>query len=169
MYIIQQVKPWLNSTALDPGFFVTNSLIVRLRRSFFFAFCVLNFVFSLVATLANLLIIRALMKASTLPANVKKMLNCKKEENWDEAKRKRDDTFFSSPSPLFSLFRPSDNQWIAISTLPIFICQKKKLKMADNSLLTKDTWPIAWACALEVDRRMPGEEVVAYNCMHVSI
>ena len=93
------------------------------------------------ATLANLLIIRALMKASTLPANVKKMLNCKKEEN----------------------------QWIAISTLPIFICQKKKLKMADNSLLTKDTWPIAWACALEVDRRMPGEEVVAYNCMHVSI
>ena len=41
--------------------------------------------------------------------------------------------------------------------------------MADNSLLTKDTWPIAWACALEVDRRMTGEEVVAYNCMHVSI
>ena len=80
------------------------------------------------ATLENLLTIRALMKASTLPANVKKMLNCKKEENWDEAKRKRDDTFFSSPSPLFSLFRPSDNQWIAISTLPIFICQKKKIK-----------------------------------------
>ena len=46
---------------------------------------------------------------------------------------------------------------------------KKKLKMADNSLLTKDTWPIAWACGLEVDRRMPGEEVVAYNYMHVSI
>ena len=41
--------------------------------------------------------------------------------------------------------------------------------MADNSLFTKDTWPIAWACGLEVDRRMPGEEVVAYNYMHVSI
>ena len=34
---------------------------------------------------------------------------------------------------------------------------KKKLKIGDNSLLTKDTWPIAWACALEVDRRMPGD------------
>ena len=65
--------------------------------------------------------------------------------------------FFSSPSPLFSLFRPSDNPWIAISTLPDLHLSKKKIKMADNSLLTKDTWPIAWACALEVDRRMPGD------------
>ena len=65
--------------------------------------------------------------------------------------------FFSSPSPLFSLFRPSDNPWIAISTLPdLHLSKKKKLKMGDNSLLTKDTWPIVWACALEVDRRMPG-------------
>ena len=49
--------------------------------------------------MANLLVIRALMKASTVPANVKKMLNCKKKENWGEAKGKRYDTFFSSPSP----------------------------------------------------------------------
>ena len=77
--------------------------------------------------------------------------------------------FFLPSSPLFSLFRSSDNPWIAISTLPDLHLSEKKLKMADNSLLTKDTWPIAWACGLEVDRRMPGEEVVAYNYMHVSI
>ena len=110
MYIIQQVKPWLNSTALECWIFVTNSLIVRLRRSFFFAFCVLNFVFSLVATLANLLVIRALMKASTLPGNVKKTLNCKKEENWGEAEGKRDDTVFSPlPLPFFPYFAPGLN------------------------------------------------------------
>ena len=44
------------------------------RRSFLLAFCVLNFVFSVVATLENLLVIRALMKASTIPATVKKLL-----------------------------------------------------------------------------------------------
>ena len=43
------------------------------RRSFFLGFCVLNFVFSLVATLGNLLVIRALMKTSTIPATVKKL------------------------------------------------------------------------------------------------
>ena len=44
------------------------------HRSSLLAFCVLNFVFSVVATLENLLVIRALMKASTIPATVKKLL-----------------------------------------------------------------------------------------------
>ena len=48
--------------------------LVHHRRSFLFAFCVLNFVFSVVATLENLLVIGALMKASTIPATVKKLL-----------------------------------------------------------------------------------------------
>ena len=48
--------------------------LVHHRRSFLFAFCVLNFVFSVVATLENLLVIRTLMKASTIPATVKKLL-----------------------------------------------------------------------------------------------
>ena len=47
--------------------------LVSHRRSFSRCFCVLNFVFSLVATLGNLLAIRALMKTSTIPATVKKM------------------------------------------------------------------------------------------------
>ena len=47
--------------------------LVSHGRSFFLGFCVLNFVFSLVATLGNLLAIRALMKTSTIPATVKKM------------------------------------------------------------------------------------------------
>ena len=47
--------------------------LVSHRRSFFLGLCVLNFGFSLVATLGNLLVIRALMKTSTLPANVKKL------------------------------------------------------------------------------------------------
>ena len=47
--------------------------LVSHRRSFFLGFFVLNFVFSLVATLGNLLVIRALMKASTIPATVKKL------------------------------------------------------------------------------------------------
>ena len=47
--------------------------LVSHRRSFFLGFCVLNFVFSLVATLGNLLVIRALMKTSTIPATVKKL------------------------------------------------------------------------------------------------
>ena len=47
--------------------------IVHHRRSSLFAFCVLNFVFSVAATLENLLVIRALMKASKIPATVKKL------------------------------------------------------------------------------------------------
>ena len=47
--------------------------LVSNRRSFSLGFCVLNFVFSLVATLGNLLVIRALMKNSTIPATVKKL------------------------------------------------------------------------------------------------
>ena len=47
--------------------------LVSYRRSFFLGFCVLNFVFSLVATLANLLVNRALMNNSTIPATVKRL------------------------------------------------------------------------------------------------
>ncbi|XP_073237404.1 melanocortin receptor 4-like [Porites lutea] len=47
--------------------------LVSQRRSFSLGFCVLNFVFSLVATLGNLLVIRALMKTSTIPATIKKL------------------------------------------------------------------------------------------------
>ena len=47
--------------------------LVSYRRSFLLGFCVLNFVFSLVATLGNLLVIRALMNNSTIPATVKKL------------------------------------------------------------------------------------------------
>ena len=49
--------------------------LVSYKRSFFLGFYVLNFVFSLVATLGNLLVIRALMKNSTIPATVKKLLS----------------------------------------------------------------------------------------------
>ena len=47
--------------------------LVSHTRSFSLGFCVLNFVFSLVATLGNLLVIRALMNNSTIPATVKKL------------------------------------------------------------------------------------------------
>ena len=47
--------------------------LVRHSRSSILTFCVLHFTFSLVATLGNLLVIRALIKASTIPANVRKM------------------------------------------------------------------------------------------------
>ena len=43
------------------------------HRSFSLCFCVLNFVFSFLATLGNLFVIRALMKNSTIPATVKKL------------------------------------------------------------------------------------------------
>ena len=37
--------------------------------------------------------------------------------------------FFLPSSPLFSLFRPSDNPWIAISTLPdLHLSKEKKIK-----------------------------------------
>ena len=47
--------------------------LVHHSRSSILAFCVSHFTFSLVATLGNLLVIRALIKASTIPANVRKM------------------------------------------------------------------------------------------------
>ena len=47
--------------------------LVSYGRSFSLCFCVLNFAFSLVATLGNLLVICALMKNSTIPATVKKL------------------------------------------------------------------------------------------------
>ena len=99
--------------------------LVLHRRGFVLAFCVLNFVFSLVATLVNLLVIRALTKASTLPTNVK-MLNGKKEENWGEAEGKRDDTVFSPlPLPFFPYFALATTHGLLFLLSPIFICQKK--------------------------------------------
>ena len=47
--------------------------LVHHSRSSILAFCVLHFTFSLVATLGNLLVICALIKPSTIPANVRKM------------------------------------------------------------------------------------------------
>ena len=47
--------------------------LVSHTRSFFLCFSVLNFGFSLVATLGNLLVIRALMETSTIPGTVKKL------------------------------------------------------------------------------------------------
>ena len=47
--------------------------LVHHSRSSIPAFCVSHFTFSLVATLGNLLVIRALLKVSTIPANVRKM------------------------------------------------------------------------------------------------
>ena len=47
--------------------------LVHHSRSSIPAFCVSYFTLSLVSTLGNLLVIRALIKASTIPANVRKM------------------------------------------------------------------------------------------------
>ena len=47
--------------------------LVHHSKSSILTFCVSHFTFSLVATLGNLLVIRALIKASTIPANVKKL------------------------------------------------------------------------------------------------
>ena len=47
--------------------------LVHHSRSSILSFCVSHFTFSLVPTLGNLLVIRALIKASTIPANVRKM------------------------------------------------------------------------------------------------
>lgn len=44
------------------------------QRACLFSTCVLNFIFSVVATLGNLLAIRALQKASLIPDNLKKLL-----------------------------------------------------------------------------------------------
>ena len=46
---------------------------VRHYRTFMFTLCALNLIFSLVAILGNLLVIRALGKASLIPANLKKL------------------------------------------------------------------------------------------------
>ena len=47
--------------------------LARYRESFFFSLCVSNFAFSLVTSLGNILVIRALFKASSIPANVKNL------------------------------------------------------------------------------------------------
>ena len=64
-----------NPVATDFCKFKLEGLIqpVRHYRTFMFALCALNFIFSLVAILGNLLVIRALGKASSIPANLKKL------------------------------------------------------------------------------------------------
>ena len=47
--------------------------LLRLYKTFMLAFCVLNLIFSFVATVGNLLVIRALWKASSIPSTVKKL------------------------------------------------------------------------------------------------
>ena len=47
--------------------------LVNFQKAFMLVFCLLNFVFSLVATLGNILLIRALVKASSIPIIVKKL------------------------------------------------------------------------------------------------
>ena len=47
--------------------------LARYRETFFFFLCVSDFVFSLVTSLGNILVIRALLKASSITANVKKL------------------------------------------------------------------------------------------------
>ena len=47
--------------------------LVNFQKAFMLLFCLLNFVFSLVATLGNILLIRALVKASSIPIIVKKL------------------------------------------------------------------------------------------------
>ena len=47
--------------------------LARYRESFFFSLCVSNLAFSLVTSLGNILLIRALFKASSIPANEKKL------------------------------------------------------------------------------------------------
>ena len=58
-YCTQRLDSWLK--------------LVHHSKSSILAFCVSHFTFSLVATLGNLLVIRALIKPSTIPANVKKL------------------------------------------------------------------------------------------------
>ena len=47
--------------------------LARYRETFFYSLCVSNFAFSLVTSLGNILVIRALLKASSMTANVKKL------------------------------------------------------------------------------------------------
>ena len=48
------------------------SQLVQFHRTTLLALCVLHFIFSPVATFGNILVIRALWKASSIPANIKK-------------------------------------------------------------------------------------------------
>ena len=50
-----------------------NAILVQSYRTFMSPFCVLNLTFSLVAILGNFLVIRALWKSSSIPANLKKL------------------------------------------------------------------------------------------------
>lgn len=50
-----------------------NAKLVNHQGTFMLIFCVLNLIFSLVATLGNLVVIRALCKASSIPATLKKL------------------------------------------------------------------------------------------------
>ena len=47
--------------------------LTRYRETFFFSLCVSHFASSLVTSLGNILLIRALLKASSIPANEKKL------------------------------------------------------------------------------------------------
>ena len=47
--------------------------LVQFQKDFMFSFSVVNLVFSPVAALGNLLVIRALWKASSIPANARKL------------------------------------------------------------------------------------------------
>ena len=47
--------------------------LARYRETFFLSLCVSNFAFSFVTSLGNILVIRALFKASSIPANEKKL------------------------------------------------------------------------------------------------
>ena len=49
------------------------SRLVQFHRTTLLSLCVLNFIFSPVATFGNILVIRALLKASSMPANIKKL------------------------------------------------------------------------------------------------
>ena len=46
--------------------------LVQFHRTTLLSLCVLHFIFSPVATLGNILVIRALLKASSIPPNIKK-------------------------------------------------------------------------------------------------
>ena len=48
--------------------------LVQFHRTNLLSLCVLHFIFSPVATFGNILVIRALLKASSMPANIKKFL-----------------------------------------------------------------------------------------------
>ena len=49
------------------------SRLAQFHRTTLLSLCVLHFIFSPVATFGNILVIRALLKASSIPANIKKL------------------------------------------------------------------------------------------------